>query len=133
MRSITTRLVLAFLTVSVISTLLVVLFTRWRSREEFRSFLFDQNRPSIVTSLSDYYAVHGSWQGISEVQFQVQPPPPRPDPNRSPFTVADETGRSVYAGQGYQVGVMLPASELDQGIPIQVDGETVGRLLISRS
>jgi hypothetical protein len=65
MRSITFKLVLAFIAVSMISTILVVLFTRWRSREEFRSFLIDQNRPSIVVAFSDYYQQHGSWQGIS--------------------------------------------------------------------
>ena len=55
MRSITVKFVLAFIAVSLISTLLVVLFTRWRSREEFRTFLIDQNRPSIVVAFSDYY------------------------------------------------------------------------------
>ncbi|MBI3739314.1 MAG: HAMP domain-containing protein, partial [Chloroflexi bacterium] len=133
MRSITLKLILAFVSVSLLSIVLIVLFTRWRSGEEFRSFLFDQNRPSIVTSLSSYYATHGSWQGISEAQFQVQPPPPRPEPNNSPFTLVDEAGYVVYAGQGYQVGDLLPASELDKGIPIQADGKQVGVLLISRS
>jgi len=133
MRSITLKLILAFVSVSLLSIVLIVLFTRWRSGEEFRSFLFDQNRPSIVTSLSSYYTTHGSWQGISEAQFQVQPPPPRPEPNNSPFTLVDEAGYVVYAGQGYQVGDLLPASALDKGIPIQADGKQVGVLLISRS
>ena len=133
MRSITLKLILAFVSVSLLSIVLIVLFTRWRSGEEFRSFLFDQNRPSIVTSLSSYYTTHGSWQGISEAQFQVQPPPPRPEPNNNPFTLVDEAGYVVYAGQGYQVGDLLPASALDKGIPIQADGKQDGVLLISRS
>ncbi|MBI2759260.1 MAG: HAMP domain-containing protein [Chloroflexi bacterium] len=133
MRSITTKLVLAFITVSLISIALVMLFTRWRNGEEFRSFLFDQNRPSIITSLSDYYGKYGSWQGITDMQFQVQPPPSRPEPHKSPFTLVDESGRIVYAGQGYQVGDIVTASELNDGIPIQANDRTVGRLLISRS
>ncbi|MCL4528881.1 MAG: ATP-binding protein [Chloroflexi bacterium] len=134
MRSITTKLVLAFLTVSLLSTLLVVLFTRWRSAEEFRSFLLDQNRPSIVTTLSGYYQKNGSWRGITSLELVPQPPPePRSQFNHGPFTLVDTTSHIVMAGEGYQVGAAVSASELANAIPIQVDGKTVGTLLISRS
>ena len=133
MRSITTKLVLAFLTVSLLGTLLVVLFTRWRSAEEFRSFLLDQNRPSIVTTLSGYYQKNGSWQGISSVELAPQPPPDRTQLNHGPFTLVDTTSHIVLAGEGYQVGNAIPASDLANGVPIQVNGNTVGTLLISRS
>lgn len=66
MRSIALRFMLAFVAVSVISTALVVVLIRWRSREEFRTFLIDQNRPQIVVAFSDYYHSHGSWQGITQ-------------------------------------------------------------------
>ena len=45
----------------------------------------------------------------------------------------DTTGQIVLAGEGYQVGNMVPATELASGVPIQTDGKTVGTLLISRS
>ncbi len=133
MRSITTKLVLAFLTVSLLGTQLMVLFTRWRNAEEFRSFLLDQNRPSIVTTLSGYYQKNGSWQGISNVELAPQPPPDRTQLNHGPFTLVDTTSHIVLAGEGYQVGGMVPATELANGVPIQTDGKTVGTLLISRS
>lgn len=134
MRSITIKLVLAFLTVSLLSTLLVMLFTRWRSGEEFRSFLLDQNRPSIVTTLSNYYQKNGSWQGITSIELVPQPPPePKTQFNQGPFTLVDTTSRIIMAGEGYQVGNTISAPDLANGIPIQVDGKIVGTLLISRS
>ncbi|HEX2696763.1 MAG TPA: ATP-binding protein [Anaerolineales bacterium] len=133
MRSITTKLVLAFITVSLLSTVLVVVFTRWRSGEEFRSFLLDQNRPSIVNSLSGYYATHGSWQGINDSQFFVQPPPPKPQFDHHPFTLVDESGNVVFAGEGYQIGSLVPSDELAKGIPIDSNGKLVGTLLIHRT
>lgn len=133
MRSITLRLVLAFLAVSLISTLLVVLFTRWRSGEEFRSFLLDQNRPGIVTALSKYYEVHGSWQGITDTQFFVQSPSPRPERGKSPFTLVDNSGHIIIAGQGYDRGGTTSPSVLSKGITIHVNGKPVGTLLINRN
>ena len=134
MRSITFKLVLAFITVSMISTLLVVLFTRWRSREEFRSFLIDQNRPSIVVAFSDYYQQHGSWQGISNAHLTPQQPPdPQPQIDAGPFTVVDNTtDQVVLAGQGYQTGTVISPSNITAGIPILVNNKTVGILLINR-
>jgi signal transduction histidine kinase len=134
MRSITYKLVLAFITVSMITTLLVVLFTRWRSREEFRSFLIDQNRPSIVVAFSDYYQQHGSWDGISTAKLiPQQPPEPQPQFDKGPFTVVDNTtDQVVLAGQGYQAGMVIPTSNISSGIPIQADNKTVGILLINR-
>ena len=134
MRSITFKLVLAFITVSMISTLLVVLFTRWRSREEFRSFLIDQNRPSIVVAFSDYYQQHGSWQGISNAHLTPQQPPdPQPQIDAGPFTVVDNTtDQVVLAGQGYQTGMVISPSNITTGEPILVNNKTVGILLINR-
>jgi signal transduction histidine kinase len=134
MRSITVKLVLAFITVSMISTLLVVLFTRWRSREEFRSFLIEQNRPSIVVAFSDYYQQHGSWAGISNAKLiPQQPPVPTPQFDKGPFTLVDsKTDQVMLAGEGYQTGVVIPSSSITNGIPIQADNKTVGILLINR-
>src|SRR5512146_337557 len=135
MRSITLKLILAFTTISVLSTLLVVALTRWRSREEFRSFLIEQNRPSMVGAFSQYYQEHGSWQGIADAHVmpqQMMAPPPQVI-QRGPFTLVDaSTDRVVLAGEGYQVGSALPPPEIAGGIPIQSGNRTVGVLLINR-
>ena len=134
MRSITFKLVLAFITVSMISTLLVVFFTRWRSGEEFRSFIIDQNRPSIVVAFSNYYQQHGSWEGLSNAKLTPQQPPePQPQFDKGPFTVVDNTtDQVVLAGTGYQTGMVIPPSNITNGIPIQANNRIVGILLINR-
>jgi len=135
-RSITAKFMFAFVAVSLISTLLVVAFTRWRSREEFRSFLIDQNRPGIVGAAASYYHTHGSWDGISQsdvLSHQESAPGPPPEFNNGPFTLVDgKTGRVVLAGQGYDAGSVLPLSAIPNGIPIQADNQTVGVLMINR-
>lgn len=135
MRSITWRLILAFTTISVLSALLVVVFTRWRSREEFRTYLIDQNRPGMVGAFSLYYQQHGSWQGIDGAPLMPQQmlAPPSQVIQRGPFTLVDTTtDRVVLAGQGYQVGVPVTTSDIAAGIPIKAGSRTVGVLLINR-
>jgi signal transduction histidine kinase len=125
---------MAFIAISMISTLLVVLFTRWRSGEEFRTFLIDQNRPGMVVAFSDYYHRHGSWQGVSGVQLDPkQELIPAWQSDQGPFTLVDtHTDQVVLAGQGYQVGAVMPSEAISNGIPIKSDNETVGILLINR-
>ncbi len=134
MRSITLRFMLAFVAVSVISTALVVILIRWRSREEFRTFLIDQNRPQIVVAFSDYYLTHGSWQGISDSSLGPHEMAlPVPQANPGPYTLVDSsTDRVVMAGEGYQVGSTVPAAEASSGIPIAANNQTVGFLIINR-
>jgi two-component system sensor histidine kinase BaeS len=134
MRSITLKLVLAFIAISVLSTLLVVGFTRWRSREEFRTFLIDQNRPTVVIAFSEYYHQHGSWDGITGARIPMQQTlAPAPQFPRGPFTLVDpSTNRVILAGEGYQLGASVPASAVPNGIPIRSGERTVGILLINR-
>jgi two-component system sensor histidine kinase BaeS len=135
-RSITAKFMLAFVAISLISTVLVVVFTRWRSREEFRSFLIDQNRPGIVGAFSDYYHLHGSWAGVDKSDFLHHQDPSaltQQQADASPFTLIDSaSGRVVVAGQGYHVGSVIPAASMRDGIPIQSGTQTVGVLMIDR-
>lgn len=138
MRSITLKFILAFVAVSLVSTLLVVVFTRWRSREEFRSFLIDQNRPGIVMAFSEYYDTYHSWAGINPSDIPSRPVPvPMPGPgpltDPGPFTLVDpSTGRVVLAGEGYHLGALVPPPSIQGGIPIQFGNKTVGVLLTNR-
>jgi signal transduction histidine kinase len=125
---------LAFVAVSLISTLLVVGFTRWRSGEEFRSFLIAQNRPGLVVSFADYFHEHGSWEGISSSTVVPRSGGPSDAPfDSGPFTLVDSSSsRVVLAGEGYRVGAILPAADMPNAIQIESDHKTVGFLLINR-
>ncbi len=131
MRSITVKLLLAFLAISMLSVVLIVLSARWVTENEFRSYLFNQNRNNIITALADYYGTNGSWAGIENATLI-------PDRASAPrfstgsgrfFSLADTSGRVILAGSGDQVGMLLPQSVLLNGNPIKVNGKTVGTLM----
>jgi two-component system, OmpR family, sensor histidine kinase BaeS len=131
MRSITIKLLIAFLAISMLSVLLIVLSARWVTENEFRSFLFTQNRNSIITALADYYAKNGTWDGVDNaplVPGQSSAPRFAAESGRF-FSLADTSGLVVLAGSGDQVGDLLPQSIINNGIPIKVNGKSVGTMV----
>jgi signal transduction histidine kinase len=131
MRSITVKLLLSFLVISMLSVLLIVLSARWVTENEFRSYLFTQNRNSIITALADYYGKNGTWDGVTnETLTPGQSSPPRFGSGSGRFfSLVDTSGRVVLAGSGDQLGDQLSQSELQNGIPIKVNGKTVGTMV----
>lgn len=132
MRSITVKLLLAFLGISLLSVVLIILLARWSTEREFRSFLFTQNQDSMLSTLANYYRAHGTWDGVEQaLQNPGAPPPPRGfEGGRWFFTLVDGTNKIVLAGPGDHVGDMLPQSDISHGLPIKVDGKTVGVMVI---
>jgi two-component system sensor histidine kinase BaeS len=135
MRSISFKLVVAFLLVSLTGVLLSVAFARWSTGDAFQRFLLDQSRANLQQVYTDYYQAHGSWVGV-ETAWQTyqkntnRPEAPEPDPNRrGPFTLVDQSGQVVLAGFNHYDGELVASSELKKGTPIKVDGQVVGTLL----
>lgn len=135
MKSITLKLVLAFLGISLISIVLIVLLTRWRTKEEFTRFLSHQNQTSLVTQLTDYYRQHDSWEGVIDIvpQVEIRSQVTGEHGGRIPMTLVDNAGNILLAGPGYQIGDEIGLAEIDRGIPIQVNNARLGTLLIGRT
>src|SRR5512147_2637325 len=103
MRSISFKLILSFLGISLVSVLLIVLFARYTTNLEFRRFATTNERSTLKGTLQDYYVTHGSWDGIDRAQlFTRYPsytgtgsPPPQPF---NPMTVTDQSGKVIRAG-----------------------------------
>jgi signal transduction histidine kinase len=134
MRSITLKLIFAFLGISLVSVLLIVLFARYTTDQEFRRFTATNDRFSIVEMLHDYYTAQGSWDGIEQVELYRRFPAPNDNPLPKPYnalTVTDQSGKVIRAGSNFKVGDTVPADEIQRGAPIQVEGETVGHLIFS--
>jgi signal transduction histidine kinase len=132
MRSITVKLLLAFLAISMLSVLLIVLSARFLTEREFRSYLFTQNRNNIITALTDYYAKTGSWTGVNiSLMTPGSAPVPRggPGPAGRFFSLVDSSDHVVLAGIGDNVGDLLPPSDIQNGSPIKVNGLVVGVLV----
>src|SRR5512146_2779045 len=115
MRSITFKLILSFLGISLVSVLLIVAFARYTTDREFRRFTDTNNRSTLTGTLQDYYVTHGSWDGIDRAElFTRYPaptgnPPPRP---YNPFTVTDQMGRVIRAGSNYKLGKIISPQEI---------------------
>ncbi len=131
MRSITVKLLLAFLVISMLSVVLIVISARWLTEREFRSYLFDQNRNSIITALADYYSKNGTWIGVENASLiPGQSSTPRFGPGGERFfSLVDTSNRVVLAGSGDQIGDLLPQSVVQSGNPIKVNGKIVGTMV----
>lgn len=134
MRSISTKLILAFLGIGIIS--IATLFTTARSstRPAFMSYVSDQTEKDLAAQLSVYHFKNGSWKGVESI-FLFREGPKQPgfgpmhDRKVVPFTLADEHGTVIISNEKYQVGDRVPESDLALGVPITEDGETIGVLL----
>ncbi len=134
MRSITLKLIFSFLSISLVSILLIVVFIRYTTDREFRRFTIINERSSLMDTLQTYYVMQGSWDGIEHVQLFVRFPAPDDNPPPKPYnalTVTDQFGKVLRAGSKFEVGDTLPEQEFQSGTPIQVEGETVGYLIFS--
>jgi signal transduction histidine kinase len=137
MRSISSKLILAFLSIGVVSVAVIFIMARWNTRAEFIRFLSDQTRSDLVSRLSDYHQTNGSWEGIETIFTQGNYPPqpgmgPAPDKMRLPFTLVDEDGIVILPSGKYRKGEKVSAADLSNATPITEDGRVIGTLVLVR-
>jgi len=139
MRSISTKLIIAFLSIGILSVAVIFIAARWNTRSEFIRFLSDQTQSDIVTALSDYHRTNGSWEGV-EIIFTptndrepsgLGPGGPGPGgPNRRiPFTLTDENGNVLVANGGYKIGDVVSEADFELGASIIEDSKVIGVLV----
>src|SRR5689334_3587695 len=109
MRSISIKLILAFLSIGIVSAAVIFVTATLNTRAEFISFLSDQTRTDVITQLSDYHQQYGSWEGVESVLHpdgDEHGMGPGPGPNRRfyPFTLTTETGRVIVPSGAYHSG-----------------------------
>jgi signal transduction histidine kinase len=83
--SLTTKLTLAFLSVSLIGVALVAIFSRLITEREFARFRQEQDQSDFIARATAYYQAHGSWQGFDSAQG----PPNWPSPPQGQEQPAD--------------------------------------------
>ena len=129
--SITLKLALAFVVVSVLGIVLVAFIVQQRTQHAFDQFVQNRTQSDFEAELAQYYALHGSWDGVESVILDSSPPAP-PPPGRGfvPFDLVDADHNVVFGGDRYQGVEQMPPRDHNRSIPIQVDGEVVGWLLI---
>jgi two-component system sensor histidine kinase BaeS len=147
-RSITAKLILAFLAVSVTVVALASGITYWLTVREFKQLVFNQSRDLFVSDVGLYYQMNGSWEGVLQYvnlrNTSPQPGGPGPLPGQplvSPnggqnqaasitFLLADADGKVLVPAGLYQVGQTVTSANLAQGTAVEVSGKKVGTVLV---
>ncbi len=155
MRSLTFKLAVAFLLVSLAGVALVAIAVSIFNSLEFDRLLLDRSQGNFVTAAETYYAAHGSWDGVEQAlrdQGLLPParpsgpdgagaslPTPAPGQNQGgaqafflpPFVLADQAGLVVIQGGPYHAGDKVPANHRAAGKPVTVNGQVVGTVLVT--
>jgi signal transduction histidine kinase len=148
LRSLATKLTLAFLLVSLTGTALVAILVGQITTSEFDKYLADQMQSSFVAQASRYYQANGSWLGASDSlrgmdsfpalssASRVSQAPayatpladqaPRPLRRDNPFLLADRDGQTVVSAGPYRVGDRVSTDDLAVGVPVDANGRMVG-------
>ncbi len=136
MRKLWVQLGFAFAAVALLVIAAVGLFANYRLKTGFHQYVVrNQVDQFLIPALESYYQQKGSWEGVGEV-FQQLPGPhrgqgaSRAHGNAPHYALADAFGRVVYDDTGH-APVTLSAREQQRAIPILVDGQTVGYLVVS--
>ena len=142
MRSLSLKLTLAFLLVGLAGAGLVALVVRQYTQQEFNQLVLDQNQQVLVRSLLGYYQATGSWEGVSQLFENGQlldtgrgmlngeaDHHSMMDSRRMLFAITDLQGKILVGGGARPAGVRLLPRELRKGVPLEMDGQTVGYLV----
>src|SRR5688500_13612685 len=138
MRSISSKLILAFLIIGIASVAILFTTARANTKSEFVRFLSDQTEKDLITQLSIYHLKNGSWDGVERI-FLLREDPKQPgfgavsepaDRRIVPFTLADENGNVIISNEGYNGGDRLPEPVLRRGMPIIENEKIIGILLV---
>lgn len=136
MRSISSKLILAFLSIGIISVAIIFITARWNTRAEFLRFLTNENQTDIIARLSEYYRAHGSWASVETLFIEGDdpvPPGPDPGPNRYPFALADQRGMIIIPNGKYRQGERISPLDARGGTALVEDGQVIGILLPVRA
>ena len=136
MKSLSLKLTLAFLLVSLIVTGLAALFTWQATTREFETVVVERIQADFTAKVTTYYQKHGSWKGIAQDLFprptqpqQLTAPNKQPQPAPVIFALADQNGMIIVPAGEYRPKEILSEAILADGTPVEIDGVVVGTIL----
>lgn len=126
----TTKLVLAFLLVSLFSSGVIVASTRIATNREFDKFVNDRYKTELIDELEIYYKENQTWDGIEGAFVPFERNHSRQaEPQILFFSIADTSGRILVPDNRYARGETVNTDTLSSGTQIQFENKTVGILL----
>ncbi len=159
MRSLSVKLIGAFALVIVVGTAITYLVAERAVTSQFRLYVSRRGQLRAeywAPFFADYYAQTGGWDGVeallTDLSSAATPPGMMGGRGRGTgaghggpggqgmgmmelgledhLLLADADGRVVLDSESQLVGQTLPSDELAQGVPVTVEGERVGTLLV---
>ncbi len=139
MRSLTFKLVLAFLLTSIAGMALAAIFIRQSVTSEFDSYVITQQRADFIDEISAYYQRSGTWDGLDRwlreqaARRLAEAMPAGADQRRLAlrwrFVLADSTGTVLLPLGRYTPGSRLNQEDIGKGTPITISGRLVGTVI----
>jgi len=133
-RSLSLKLTLAFMAVSLTGIALVALLVWVITLTEFNRFMQDRALSDFASAAKSYYQTHGSWDGVEAALSQQgliqMPGQPQPgggnNPPPPPIALTDPQGQVIVAAGSLHHGGPAPANSSQQKIAITVNNQIVG-------
>ncbi len=127
-RSLSLKLVIAFLAVSLAGIGLIAVLAGRVTNREFLRYVVSQRQDTLSSQLAAYYQVHDSWTGVDTV-FQSDNPIPPADPIVRPIVLVDNNGNVVYSTNSQFQNQKPSPDQVAIGVPIWSNGQLVGLLI----
>ncbi len=133
MRSLRSKLILAFLLVSLVIISLGAFFSRWNTSNAFRRYIFDQNQENFIALLGNYYEQSDSWEGVQELFPRGPMPMPMGQGLMLPvgdIVLLDARFNVLISGRGFHMGDRLTQNQLMDAIPVESNDRVVGYVVL---
>lgn len=143
-RTLTWKIALVVLAVSLLSVGLVALFSGWVTAREYDQLIMERLKTNFAAQAASWYEAQGSWEGFSDASMQAAMQDPGRRPNRRdffrqdgpepvfvwPFVLVD-ADRCVVGppSDQYPVGECLPFRAIAGGTAVEVNDERVGTVI----
>lgn len=132
------KLTLAFLLVSLVGVGLVALLANRVTTAEFRQYMIRgqlTDSQELAEGLETFYAQNGSWEGAASILGERRGQGRGSTSSgagfgQGQFYLADIDGRIVAGASSDRLGEQLDAKSLAEGLPLEVEGQQVGTLLV---
>ncbi len=141
--SLQSKMILSYLAVALLTVLVVSVLIWLTSGQSLMNLVMEQQTAQLKETVQDYYTVNGTLDGFFDyyIEFNSKeaPPPPQNVPaNTKPPRGRDMRGvqglidvqnHAILPTLGYEVGETVPENVIQQTIAVEVDGQTIARIL----
>ncbi len=131
-RSLALKWIATLLLTSLVGVVLVGLFAYRTTVTEFDRLRLEQAQATFVNEVTTYYEDNGSWNGVEDwlrsqssggnygitIPFQL-------------CALVDTNGTVIVDSGPYHMGEQVSAQQSEQGVPVVIDGQSVGTVLLA--